>query len=59
MLDIIDSKLYRPKTSNKKPPSKNIRIINFQKEATEYIKLCKILNKPDVIAQLPRKRTDL
>ena len=45
MLDIIDSKLYRPKTSNKKPPPKSICIINFQIKATEYIKLSKILNK--------------
>ena len=59
MLDITDSKLYRPKTSNKKLPSKNISITNFQKEAIEYIKISKIFNKPDVIAQLPRKRTDL
>ena len=55
MLDIIDSKLYRPKTSNKKNPPKNICIINFQNKAIEYIKLSKILNKPEVIAQLPRE----
>ena len=32
MLDIIASKLYRPKTSNKKAPPKNICIINFPKK---------------------------
>ena len=32
MLDIIASKLYRPKTSNKKTPPKNICIINFPKK---------------------------
>ena len=49
LLDIIDSKLYRPKTSNKNS------IINFQNKAIEYIRLSQILNKPDVVAQLPRK----
>ena len=44
ILDIIDSKLYRPKKTNKYPPLKNILIINFQNKATEYIKLSKILN---------------
>ena len=29
---------------------------NFQSKANEYIKLSKILNKPDVIAQIPRER---
>ena len=38
MLDIIDSKLYRPKTSNKKPPPKSICIIDFQNKAIQYIK---------------------
>ena len=38
LLDIIDSKLYRPKTSNKKPPPKTVCIINFQNKAIEYIK---------------------
>ena len=55
MLDIIDFKLYRPTTLNKKPPLKNICIINFQNKVTEYIKLSEILNIPDVIAQLPRE----
>ena len=45
MLVITDSKLCRSKTSNKKSQPKNICIINFQ--YTEYIKLSKILNKPD------------
>ena len=49
MLDIIDSKFYRPKTSNKKPQPKNIRIIHFQKKAIEYTNLSKILNNPGVI----------
>ena len=48
MLGIIDSKLYRPKTSNKKSPPKNICIISSQNKATEYMKLCEILNKPEV-----------
>ena len=43
MLDIIDSKLYRPKTSNKNLPPKNICIINFQNKAIEYIKPLKYL----------------
>ena len=43
MFDIIDSKLYRSKTSKKTPPPINICIINFQNKATEYIKLSKIL----------------
>ena len=55
MLDIIDSKLYGPKTSNKKTPLKNICIINFQNKAIEYIKLSKILTKSAAIAQLPRE----
>ena len=41
-------------TSNKNPPPKNICIITFQSKAIVYIKLSKILNKPDVIAQLLR-----
>ena len=45
MLVITDSELYRSKASNKKSQPKNICIINFQ--TTEYIKLSKILNKPD------------
>ena len=52
---MTDSKLYRPKTSKKKPPPKNICIINFQNKAVEYIKFSKILNKPDIIAQQPRE----
>ena len=44
MLDIIDFKLYRPTTLNKKPPPKNICIINFQNKVIEYIKLSEILN---------------
>ena len=55
MLDLIDSNLYRPKTSNKKPSTKNICIISFQKKAIEYIKLSKIPNKTDVLVQLPRE----
>ena len=43
MLDIIDSKLYRRKTTNKKTPPKKICIINFPKKATEYIKPQKYL----------------
>ena len=39
----------------KKPPPKNICVVNFQNKAIKYIKLSKILNKPDVIAQKPRE----
>ena len=52
MIDIIDSKLYRPKTSNKNAPPKNICIINFQNRAIEYIKVSQIVNKPEAIVQL-------
>ena len=55
MLDVIDSKLYRPKISNKNPPPKIIRIINFQNKAIGHIKLSKILNKSEVMVQVPRK----
>ena len=67
MLDIIDSKLYRPKASNKKSPSKNICITNFKNKAIEYtmelswyIKLSKTRNKSCiaqkiVLAQLSRE----
>ena len=54
MLDIIDFKLYRTKASNKEPPSKNICIINYQNKALSTSNPL-ILNKPDVIAQLPRE----
>ena len=40
---------------HKKAPPKNICIINFQNKAIDYIKLFKILNKPNVIVQLPRE----
>ena len=55
MLNITDSKLYRLSTSNKKPPTKNICIINFQNKAIEFIKLSKIFNKSDFIPQLARE----
>ena len=55
MTDIIDSKLYRPKTSNKNAPPKNICIINFQNRAIEYIKVSQIVNKPEAIVQLQRE----
>ena len=55
MLDIIDSKIYRPKTSNKKAPPKNICIINFQNRAIEDIKVSQIVNKPEAIVQLRRE----
>ena len=55
MLDIIDSKLYRPKTPKPKPPSQNMCVASFQNKAVVYIKLSKIRTQPGIIAQLPRE----
>ena len=55
MLHIIDCKFYRTKTSNKNITNNSTCVINFQNKAIEYIKLSKVLNKPDIIVKLSKE----
>ena len=54
ILDIIDTKLYKPNVaSNKKSPSKFRCTVGFHNKAIEFIRLSSILRNPDVINMLP------
>ena len=53
ILDIIDTKLFKPKQKTKKMPPKFRLSVKFDNKAVEQIRLSKILNHPDVINSLP------
>ena len=52
---MIDSKLYRLKTSNKKPLPKTYVLSIFKRKLLSTSNSRKHLTKPDVIAQLPEE----
>ena len=55
MLDIIDSKLYRPKHQIKNHHLRTYVLSIFRKKGFGCIKPSKILDKPDAIAHLPNE----
>ena len=54
ILDIIDTKLYKPKLSApRKSAPKHICTVNFDNKSIEAISLSQILNHPDIVMALP------
>ena len=54
VLDLIDSKLYKPKApKTKKPPPSNICHVFFDNKAVEKINLSRILNDPIIKSSVP------
>ena len=53
ILDIIDTKLYKPVENYKKPTPKYLCTVNFCNKAVECIRLSSIFNLPEVIQLLP------
>ena len=58
ILDIIDTKLYKPSVKNKKPPPKYVCTVFFDNKAVEYIQVSKLLNHPDLVPLLPNSLQD-
>ena len=53
IVDIIDTKLYKPITREGKKSPKNICKIYFSNKGMEDIRLTKILRSPDIVSLLP------
>jgi len=53
ILDVIDTKLYKPVKHVKKQAPKHICTVYFDNKAVESIHLSNIMNHPDIISSLP------
>ena len=58
ILDIIDTKIFKPKAHPNKAAPKHICTVNFDNKGVETIKLPKILNDPEVVSKLPGDMQD-
>ena len=53
ILDIIDTKIFKPKQIPLKRAPKHICTVSFDNKGLEYIRLPKLLHDPEVVSKLP------